>query len=88
MFVVAYDIEDDARRLRISRLLEGYGTRVQKSVFECDIDDRQFGRLLRRLAPLLVPGDGLRVYRLAREDADVLVLGGPPRTKTPKIIIH
>jgi CRISPR-associated protein Cas2 len=88
MFVIAYDIEDDARRLRVARLLEGVGTRVQKSVFECDIDDRQFARLARRLALLLVPGDALRAYRLVREDSNVVVLGGVPRTKLPIVIIH
>ncbi|MBW1990880.1 MAG: CRISPR-associated endonuclease Cas2, partial [Deltaproteobacteria bacterium] len=41
-WVVSYDIVDDRRRLRLAKLLTDYGHRVQKSVFECDLDDRRF----------------------------------------------
>lgn len=40
--VVAYDIEDDRNRSRISKILEKYGTRVNFSVFECMFTDTQF----------------------------------------------
>ena len=33
--VIAYDIVDDKHRTKISKLLEGYGERVNYSVFEC-----------------------------------------------------
>ena len=33
--VIIYDISDDKRRLLVSNLLEGYGKRVNRSVFEC-----------------------------------------------------
>ena len=33
--VIIYDISDDKRRLLVSSLLEGYGKRVNRSVFEC-----------------------------------------------------
>lgn len=33
--LVVYDIEDDKRRNRVAKVLEGYGQRVQYSVFEC-----------------------------------------------------
>ena len=36
--VVAYDIVDDRRRTRLHHLLEGYGTPVQYSVFECRLE--------------------------------------------------
>ncbi|MBR8835369.1 MAG: CRISPR-associated endonuclease Cas2 [Stigonema ocellatum SAG 48.90 = DSM 106950] len=35
LYVVAYDVPCDKRRKKISDLLEGYGQRVQYSVFEC-----------------------------------------------------
>lgn len=46
--IAAYDIREDSRRARLAALLQGYGDRVQKSVFvvrvsEGDLDDiRQF----------------------------------------------
>ncbi|MDX1998415.1 MAG: CRISPR-associated endonuclease Cas2 [Thermoanaerobaculia bacterium] len=36
-YVIAYDVSDDKIRLAISEVLEGFGTRVQKSVFECEL---------------------------------------------------
>lgn len=33
LYVVAYDIPDDRRRARVAKVLEGYGDRLQYSVF-------------------------------------------------------
>ncbi|NJN05072.1 MAG: CRISPR-associated endonuclease Cas2 [Leptolyngbyaceae cyanobacterium SL_1_1] len=33
--LVVYDIADNRRRTKLAKLLEGYGRRVQESVFEC-----------------------------------------------------
>ncbi len=35
LLLVVYDVANDRRRQRLSVLLEGYGRRVQESVFEC-----------------------------------------------------
>jgi CRISPR-associated protein Cas2 len=35
LVVVAYDIADDKRRHKLATFLEGYGRRVQESVFGC-----------------------------------------------------
>ena len=35
LYVVTYDIPSNKRRKKVSDLLEGYGRRVQYSVFEC-----------------------------------------------------
>ena len=40
-FLVSYDISDDKRRTGVSRTLEGYGDRVQYSVFFCDLNSRE-----------------------------------------------
>ena len=40
-FLISYDIEDDKKRNKIAKLLENYGTRVQYSVFECIISQKQ-----------------------------------------------
>lgn len=34
LILIIYDISDNKHRLEISKLLEGYGTRIQKSAFE------------------------------------------------------
>lgn len=63
--VIAYDIPDDRRRARLARFLEGYGERVQKSVFECDLQPTEYERLVAELARRWCEGDALRVYRLS-----------------------
>ena len=37
--IVCYDIVDNKRRSRIAKVMKSYGYRVQKSVFECQLDD-------------------------------------------------
>lgn len=65
MYVIAYDVPDDKRRGKIARLLEGYGVRVQKSVFEADLDDRGYRDLRRRLTRWIVEQeDSVRFYPL------------------------
>ncbi len=65
--VVCYDVPDDRRRTRASNILKGFGTRVQKSVFECDITQKHFEKLKERLAKVLTEEDGLRYYLLCAE---------------------
>jgi CRISPR-associated protein Cas2 len=63
--VVAYDIADDGRRERLATLLEGYGTRVQESMFECLLQAGELRELLDRARHVIDPSkDNLRLYRL------------------------
>lgn len=63
--VVSYDIVEDRRRTRVMKLLKGYGIRVQYSVFECGLTDRQLVALQARLAELINPHtDSVRFYVL------------------------
>ena len=40
-YLVAYDIRDERRLRSIAGCMEGYGTRIQYSVFVCDLSDRE-----------------------------------------------
>ena len=51
--VIAYDVTDDRRRARVSTLLEDYGLRVNYSVFECELDGKEFAQLQEQLARLI-----------------------------------
>lgn len=66
MHVVVYDIEDNRVRARVAGVLEGYGRRVQESVFECRLESGEMERLLERLkAELKRPDNGqIRIYRV------------------------
>lgn len=66
MYVISYDITSDRLRNKISKELENYGRRVQYSVFECRIEEKQFQRLYEKL--LLLMDDesegNIRIYKL------------------------
>jgi CRISPR-associated protein Cas2 len=69
-YVIAYDIEEDRIRTRVAALLASYGSRVQKSVFECDLEVETLERLTERLLEELAPaagGDDVRIYRLCAD---------------------
>ena len=40
-YVVAYDIRDDHRLRAVANCTEGYGDRIQYSVFVCDLSDTE-----------------------------------------------
>ena len=40
-YLVAYDIREDRRLRNIATCMEGYGTRIQYSVFVCDLSDQE-----------------------------------------------
>jgi CRISPR-associated protein Cas2 len=40
-YLVAYDIRDDRRLRAVAVCMEGYGERLQYSVFICDLSDRE-----------------------------------------------
>jgi len=48
-WVVCYDIVDDKKRARIAKIMENYGKRVQKSVFECFLNDREFEEMKKKV---------------------------------------
>lgn len=52
-FLVSYDISDPKRLRKVARLLEGFGTRLQYSVFECALDGLRLAELKSELHPVL-----------------------------------
>lgn len=63
--VVSYDIVDDKRRTKVHKALKNFGTPVQYSVFECQLDSPTLARLQKRLKALIRPQeDSVRYYTL------------------------
>lgn len=48
-YVVAYDIADNKRRKKFSDLLDTYGTRVNYSVYEIELNQTKHKKLLREI---------------------------------------
>ena len=65
--LVAYDICDPRRLRHAAKLCEDYGVRVEKSVFECDLEDGVFASFWEALQGEIDPGeDSLVAYRLCK----------------------
>jgi CRISPR-associated protein Cas2 len=85
--VVSYDIADDKRRTRVAKALEGYGTRVQYSVFEVNLPPARIDELRQELAAIMdAQADSIRYYALCAacyERIEVVGIGqqieGPPQ---------
>jgi CRISPR-associated protein Cas2 len=75
--VVSYDIVEDRRRTKVMKTLEGYGHRVQYSVFECELRPADLAKLKERLKNLIQPEeDDVRLYDLCENcKAKVTMLG-------------
>lgn len=64
-FLVAYDISSPRRLARVARLMKNYGTRVQKSVFECEINENLFSEMKRKIEKVMdLSIDAVRYYFL------------------------
>nr|WP_223270029.1 CRISPR-associated endonuclease Cas2 [Nostoc sp. 'Peltigera membranacea cyanobiont' 213] len=80
-YLVCYDIVSDTRRNKVAKLLEAYGLRVQKSVFECVLDEKQYETLSKYLFRLVNKReDQVRFYPMsAHNRCKVAVLGTQPQ---------
>ena len=79
-YLVCYDIVLDRRRNKVAHLLEGYGMRVQKSVFECVLSPDQREMLQKKLDRYIKPEeDQVRFYPMsAHTRRKVTILGTQP----------
>lgn len=68
--LIIYDIVSNKRRLQLSKLLEGFGVRVQRSCFEIDLERTSYQILIRELEYFYDPSelDNIIVYVGNREE--------------------
>ena len=88
--VVSYDVANNRRRAKAAKVLRAYGERVQKSVFDCRLDEKRLLELEERLRKVIdESADSVRFYRLCsacernvcvhgwgtvQEDEDVIIV--------------
>jgi len=67
-FIISYDTPSDKRRRKIAKALEGYATRVQKSVFETNLDAKKKEELKKKLTEIInEKEDNLRLYEIPKD---------------------
>jgi CRISPR-associated protein Cas2 len=54
-----YDIRDEKRLKQTAKIIEGYGVRIQYSVFKCNLNKRELERLHWELSKILRKEDSL-----------------------------
>ena len=80
LHLIAYDVSNVRRLRRIARVCEDYGVRIEKSVFECNLDGRAFQELWSKLAGIVTEADSIIDYPIGLLDQrKILTLGGVTR---------
>ena len=68
LYVIAYDISDDRKRDKISKILEKYGIKVQYSIVECDLSKATVKALYQQMSKIIdKKTDKIYLYPLDEE---------------------
>ncbi len=87
LVLVNYDMVDNKNRTSLSKILEGYGKRVQKSSFECIINASQLNELIKKSLSLIDnKTDSLRIYKLSGT-AEVMTYGTDVKIYNESVLI-
>ena len=65
LVVIIYDISDNRRRAKLSKYLQGYGFRVQRSSFEAILDKKVYNKLIKGIPPIITKEDNVKLYKLS-----------------------
>ncbi len=71
-YLISYDISDPKRLRQVARIMEGYGYRVQLSVFQCLLDDLRLEQFKAEIVPVIN----------SEEDQVLIVCLGPDTEQT------
>jgi CRISPR-associated protein Cas2 len=64
-YVVAYDIPNDRRRTKVHKVLKGFGTWTEFSLFECFLTKKEYIQMKDKLQKLLnEQEDRVRIYMI------------------------
>ena len=71
IYIIAYDIADNKRRLSVAKTLESWGYRIQESVFQLRLDTATLARVRLLLAALISDSeDVIHIYPICSSCAD------------------
>ena len=71
IYIVAYDIANNRRRLKVAKILESWGYRIQESVLQLRLDSATLARVRARLAALISESDDvIHIYPICSSCAD------------------
>jgi len=77
LVLVAYDISSPRRLGKVARLMKGFGGRVQKSVFECDFNEKLYVEMKRKIEKIIdLQKDSVRYYFLCENCRERVEISG------------
>jgi len=91
LIIVTYDVADSKRLIKIAKIMEDYGTRVQYSVFEIHADVSILKEMMRRVSRIMKDEeDSIRIYPLCKNcESKLEVLGNPVYTAAqPDVVVY
>jgi CRISPR-associated protein Cas2 len=71
-YLVGYDVRDDKRLRRVATVVEGYGVRIQYSLFQCRLSDQQAAQLKWELSKIMAVEDSLLIAGLCERCVQAL----------------
>lgn len=75
--IVAYDIADPRRLNRVAKIIKDYGVRVQKSIFEVKVEQKQFNKMKTRVEKVIEnKEDGVKYFPLCEKCAGTIEIIG------------
>lgn len=91
-YIVSYDIASNNSRARVAKILDGYGDRVQDSVFELpNLPDSRWAECWKKVLGglVLAENDSVRVYLVCDGCRKKIIVegNGPPPMDDPKEIV-
>jgi CRISPR-associated protein Cas2 len=84
--VVSYDISDNRRRTKMMKALEGFGTHVQFSVFECRLKPAEIAEMRGKLKKLTGRQDSVRLYFIGADDVKRIEVIGTGEVTTERMV--
>lgn len=85
-WVVAYDVSDNLRRSRVVKVIEKVGIRVNYSVFECMLTDKQLEKLQAEIANLMLPSEDTVIFYPLCLDCFSKIVYLPGRRERPQVV--
>lgn len=88
-YIISYDVKDNRRRLKLSKLLKDYGERVQHSVFEARLDPAEMEKLEEEISKIIdSEEDSCRLYSICEACVGrIEIIGQGVITEYPEFII-
>ncbi|MBZ0181550.1 MAG: CRISPR-associated endonuclease Cas2 [Melioribacteraceae bacterium] len=89
MFIISYDIVKNKNRVKIAKILEDYGFRVQYSVFECDLIKDELSKVISMINNRIdIDKDSIKIYFLCKDCQNkILSIGKLKERGFQKVIV-